>query len=117
MWLDQNLSIGLKVVSCHSTHGYNITFKIPVLYLGNYHRIFQDGFEYNLQLAEKYGGVVKIRALFNVRLISASLGEMCYLTFFCHFQKEQLYVSDPLALYYILVKEQNIYEETDMFIM
>ncbi|GJJ06130.1 hypothetical protein Clacol_000319 [Clathrus columnatus] len=60
---------------------------------GNYHRIFQDGFDYNLQLAEKYGGVVKIHAL---------LGD------------QQLYVSDPLALYHIVVKEQTIYEETDM---
>ncbi|KAI0296492.1 cytochrome P450 [Multifurca ochricompacta] len=63
---------------------------------GNYHRIFQDGFDYNLQLAQKYGGVVKIHAM---------LG------------KEQLYVTDPLALHYIVVKEQHIYTETDMFIM
>ncbi|KAF8522334.1 cytochrome P450 [Gautieria morchelliformis] len=63
---------------------------------GNYHRIFQDGLQYNLQLAEKYGGAAKIHAL---------LGD------------EQLYVSDPKALHYICVKEQHIYEETDMFIM
>lgn len=31
-------------------------------------------------------------------------------------QDEQLYVSDPLALHYIVVKEQDVYEETDMFI-
>ncbi|KAI0293337.1 cytochrome P450 [Multifurca ochricompacta] len=62
---------------------------------GNYHRIFQDGLKYNLQLVRKYGGVIKIHAL---------LG------------KEQLYVSDPLALHYIVVKEQHIYTETDMFI-
>lgn len=63
---------------------------------GNYHRIFQDGLEYNLQLTEKYGGAVRIHAL---------LGE------------EQLYVSDPRALHHIVVKEQDVYEETDMFIM
>ncbi|KAI9461563.1 cytochrome P450 [Lactarius psammicola] len=63
---------------------------------GNLHRIFQDGFEYNLQLAQKYGGVVKIHTL---------LGG------------QQLYVSDPLALHHIVVKEQHIYTETDMFIM
>ncbi|KAF8522361.1 cytochrome P450 [Gautieria morchelliformis] len=56
----------------------------------------KDGLQYNLQLAEKYGGAAKIHAL---------LGE------------EQLYVSDPKALHYICAKEQHIYEETDMFIM
>ncbi|KAF8875068.1 cytochrome P450 [Infundibulicybe gibba] len=63
---------------------------------GNYHKIFQDGLDYNLQLTEKYGGAVKIHAM---------LGE------------EQLYVSDPRALQHIVVKEQHIYEETDMFII
>ncbi|KAF8518920.1 cytochrome P450 [Gautieria morchelliformis] len=56
----------------------------------------KDGLQYNLQLAEKYGGAAKIHAI---------LGE------------EQLYVSDPKALHYICAKEQHIYEETDMFIM
>ncbi|KAH9003045.1 cytochrome P450 [Lactarius hatsudake] len=63
---------------------------------GNLHRIFQDGLEYNLQLTQKYGGVVKIHTL---------LGG------------QQLYVSDPLALQHIVVKEQHIFTETDMFIM
>ncbi|KAJ8583895.1 cytochrome P450 [Rhizopogon salebrosus TDB-379] len=63
---------------------------------GNYHRIFQDGRRYNLDMVERYGGAVKIYAL---------LGQ------------EQLYISDPLALHHIVVKEQNVYEETDMFIM
>ncbi|EMD39638.1 hypothetical protein CERSUDRAFT_111948 [Gelatoporia subvermispora B] len=63
---------------------------------GNYHRIFQDGWDYNLQLAEKYGGAVKIHGL---------LGTL------------QLYVSDPRALHNIVVKEQHIFEETDMFIL
>ncbi|KAG2032102.1 cytochrome P450 [Suillus americanus] len=63
---------------------------------GNYHRIFQDGLRYNLDLVQQYGGAVKIYAL---------LGQ------------EQLYISDPLALHHIIVKEQNVYEETDMFIM
>ncbi|KAH9063911.1 cytochrome P450 [Lactarius vividus] len=63
---------------------------------GNLHRIFQDGLEYNLWLAQKYGGVVKIHTL---------LGG------------QQLYVSDPLALQHIVVKEQHIFTETDMFIM
>ncbi|EIM82072.1 cytochrome P450, partial [Stereum hirsutum FP-91666 SS1] len=66
------------------------------IHAGNYHQIFQDGLEYNLSLAEKYGGAVKIYAL---------LGN------------EQLYVSDPRALHHIVVKEQDVYEETDMFII
>ena len=32
-------------------------------------------------------------------------------------QTQQLYVSDPLALYHIVVKDQHIYTETDMFIL
>ncbi|TFK53929.1 cytochrome P450 [Heliocybe sulcata] len=63
---------------------------------GNFGRMFQDGWDYNLQLQEKYGGVVKIHALLGT---------------------EQLYVSDPRALHYVVVKEQHIYTETDMFIM
>ncbi|KAF8558177.1 cytochrome P450 [Imleria badia] len=63
---------------------------------GNYHRIFRDAFRYNLALVEEYGGAVKINAL---------LGS------------QQLYISDPLALHHIVVKEQHIYTETDMFIM
>lgn len=31
--------------------------------------------------------------------------------------KEFLYLSDPLALYHVLVKEQHIFEESDNFIM
>ncbi|KAF8134953.1 cytochrome P450 [Boletus edulis] len=63
---------------------------------GNYHRLFKDALQYNLALVEKYGGAVKINAL---------LGS------------QQLYISDPLALHHILVKDQHIYTETDMFIM
>ncbi|KAH0833223.1 cytochrome P450 [Lanmaoa asiatica] len=63
---------------------------------GNYHRLFRDAFRYNLALVEQYGGAIKINAL---------LGS------------QQLYISDPLALHHIVVKEQHIYTETDMFIM
>ncbi|KAG6373384.1 cytochrome P450 [Boletus reticuloceps] len=63
---------------------------------GNYHRLFKDALQYNLALVEKYGGAVKINAL---------LGS------------QQLYISDPLALHHIVVKDQHIYTETDMFIM
>ncbi|EPQ57612.1 cytochrome P450 [Gloeophyllum trabeum ATCC 11539] len=79
--------------SDHWLKGTLVTF-------GNYGRIFQDGWDYNLQLQEKYGGVVKVHALLGVRDAH-----------------KQLYVSDPRALHYIVVKEQHIYTETDMFIM
>ncbi|KAH9043435.1 cytochrome P450, partial [Lactarius hengduanensis] len=71
---------------------------------GNLHRIFQDGLEYNLRLTQKYGGVVKIHTLLGV--------SPCNLESHCN-----LYVSDPLALHHIVVKEQHIFTETDMFIM
>lgn len=63
---------------------------------GNYHRIFQDGLQYNLHLAHTYGGALKIHAVLGA---------------------EQLYISDPLALQHIVIRDQDIYEETDMFII
>ncbi|KAF9223682.1 cytochrome P450 [Gyrodon lividus] len=63
---------------------------------GNYHKLFQDGLQYNLDLVEEYGGAFKFNALLGT---------------------EQLYISDPLALHHIVVKEQHIYTETDMFIV
>lgn len=33
------------------------------------------------------------------------------------FKREQLYVSDPVAIHQILIKEQDVFDETDMFIM
>ncbi|KZT00538.1 cytochrome P450 [Laetiporus sulphureus 93-53] len=47
-------------------------------------------------MSEQYGGAVRVHAL---------LGE------------EQLYVSDPCTLHHIVVKEQHIYDETDVFLM
>ncbi|KAH7913518.1 cytochrome P450 [Hygrophoropsis aurantiaca] len=63
---------------------------------GNIHRLVKDGLKYNLELVEKYGGVWKFYGM---------LG------------KEQLYVSDPRAMHHIVVKDQHLWEETDMFIM
>ncbi|KAI0057347.1 cytochrome P450 [Artomyces pyxidatus] len=63
---------------------------------GNLHRIFKDGIAYNLELVKKYGGVVKVYGLFG---------------------EEQLYVSDPRALHHVVVKEEHVYQEADMFIM
>ncbi|KAJ7170583.1 cytochrome P450 [Mycena crocata] len=54
-----------------------------------------NGWDFHKELGEKYGGVVRIHAL---------LGE------------KQLYVFDPKALHQIIVKDQDIFEETDSFI-
>ncbi|KAI9065301.1 cytochrome P450 [Trametes sanguinea] len=62
---------------------------------GNFHRIFKDGLEYNLELFRRYGGLIKVHGMLGV---------------------EQLLVCDPLALQHILVKDADAFEETDMFI-
>ncbi|OJA08679.1 hypothetical protein AZE42_01173 [Rhizopogon vesiculosus] len=62
---------------------------------GNLESMFVDGFERSLKVAADYGGLVKIHGLFG---------------------EKWLYVSDPRALHYILVKEQHIFEENDGFL-
>ncbi|KAI0323815.1 cytochrome P450 [Cubamyces sp. BRFM 1775] len=62
---------------------------------GNFRRIFKDGLQYNLALFKEYGGVIKVHGILGA---------------------EQLLVHDPLALQQILVRDQESFEETDMFI-
>ncbi|KAI0654410.1 cytochrome P450 [Cubamyces menziesii] len=62
---------------------------------GNFHRIFKDGLQYNLALFKEYGGVMKVYGMLGT---------------------EQLLVHDPLGLQQILVRNQDSFEETDMFI-
>ncbi|KAF8966255.1 cytochrome P450 [Flammula alnicola] len=63
---------------------------------GSFPDIFSlNGWAFHKEIAEKYGRVVKIKAF---------LGE------------NQLYVFDPKALHHILVKDQDIFEETSTFI-
>ncbi|KAL1949048.1 hypothetical protein VTO73DRAFT_10854 [Trametes versicolor] len=62
---------------------------------GNLHRLFKDGLDYNLGLFKRYGGVIKVYGMLGA---------------------EQLLVYDPLALHHILVKDQDAFEETEMFI-
>ncbi|KAG2345549.1 cytochrome P450 [Suillus weaverae] len=62
---------------------------------GNMESICVDGFERCLKIAADYGGAIKIHAFFG---------------------DKWLYVSDPRALYHILVKEQHKFEEIDDFI-
>ncbi|KAI0716728.1 cytochrome P450 [Earliella scabrosa] len=63
---------------------------------GNLHRLFNDGWDYKFDLLAKFGGVIKIYGMLGA---------------------EQLLVSDPRALHHIVVKEQDVYLETDMFVM
>ncbi|KAG2345548.1 cytochrome P450 [Suillus weaverae] len=62
---------------------------------GNMESMFVDGFQRCLDIAADYGGAVRIHALFG---------------------EKWLYVSDPRALHYILVKEQHTFEENDSFL-
>ncbi|TFK83083.1 cytochrome P450 [Polyporus arcularius HHB13444] len=63
---------------------------------GNLHRLFKDGLEYSFDLFAKYGSVIKVHGVLGA---------------------DQLLVSDPRALYHILLKDQEVYQESDMFIM
>ncbi|KAF8889934.1 cytochrome P450 [Infundibulicybe gibba] len=54
-----------------------------------------DAWEFHEHLANQYGNAVRIHGV---------LGE------------RQLYLSDPKALHHIVVKEQDVYEETDQFL-
>ncbi|KAJ7931394.1 cytochrome P450 [Mycena leptocephala] len=64
----------------------------PSFWTGNFPDIYSvNGWDFHRELGEKYGGVVRVDGL---------LGE------------KQLYVFDPKALHQILVKNQDIFEET-----
>ncbi|KJA27949.1 hypothetical protein HYPSUDRAFT_34187 [Hypholoma sublateritium FD-334 SS-4] len=53
------------------------------------------GWDYHKKLAETYGGIMKIKAVFG---------------------ENELYVFDPKALHHIFVKDQDIFEETPQWI-
>ncbi|KAH8115664.1 cytochrome P450 [Phellopilus nigrolimitatus] len=64
---------------------------------GNFDQVYnKDGWEFHRKLYEDYGGAVRVDMF---------LGD------------QQLFVSDPLALYHILIKDQQVFEETDTFLM
>ncbi|KAJ3512933.1 hypothetical protein NMY22_g15191 [Coprinellus aureogranulatus] len=63
---------------------------------GNHPKLMKpDGWKLHKEMMEQYGGVVKFKGF---------LGE------------SMLYVHDPKALQHVIVKEQHIYEESDLFI-
>ncbi|TFK40020.1 cytochrome P450 [Crucibulum laeve] len=64
---------------------------------GNFKRVFNpNAWSFHQEIAEKYGSVVKIKAMFG---------------------ENQLFVFDPKAMHHIIVKDQYIYEETSSFIV
>ncbi|KZT25478.1 cytochrome P450 [Neolentinus lepideus HHB14362 ss-1] len=63
---------------------------------GNLGQLFNSkGLRYHHDLVERYGGVVKVYGFFG---------------------DEQLYISDPSALYSIILKDQDAFDETRVFI-
>ncbi|KAI0631208.1 cytochrome P450 [Trametes polyzona] len=84
-WLTGKL-VSLILTSCAGDRWHRI---------GNMHRLFKDGLDYNLDLFRRFGGVIKVHGMLGV---------------------EQLLVYDPLALQHVFVKDQDAFEETDMFI-
>ncbi|KAK0448461.1 cytochrome P450 [Desarmillaria tabescens] len=65
-------------------------------FMGNLGQLFNaKGLPFHQQIVDEYGGMVKVHAFFG---------------------DEQLYISDPKALQSILIKDQDAFEETDVFI-
>ncbi|KIJ63847.1 hypothetical protein HYDPIDRAFT_29197 [Hydnomerulius pinastri MD-312] len=65
-------------------------------WLGNLRQVFHPyGWDFHQMLADRYGPIAKFYGIFGRR---------------------QLIVSDPKAMHHIIVKDQNIYEENDIFI-
>ncbi|GJE85445.1 cytochrome P450 [Phanerochaete sordida] len=62
---------------------------------GNTQRLFRDALDYNLWLSRTYGAAVKMCTLFG---------------------REALYLSDPLALHHVFVKDQQAFDANDAFI-
>jgi cytochrome P450 len=80
-----------------SSRRYNIDLDGPKethWLTGNVRKLFEDGLDYCVEMAEQYGGAVKLQSLYG----------------------EVVYLSDPLALYNVIIKDQHIFEEPDVFI-
>lgn len=81
---------------------------------GNLGQIYsREGWRFHRQMVEKYGGAVKINGLLGVSDSRCTLyfKESSLFLLQCH----QVYVSDPKAMYYMLVKDSSIYEETSWY--
>lgn len=82
---------------------------------GHYYDIYnRHGQKFHRDIAQKYGGVIKIFGWCGV-CVALSAWNMTF-TNLVSSKAEQLYVSDPRALHHILVKDQYTYQETGMFL-
>lgn len=87
--------------------------------VGNLGQLFNaKGLPFHLELVERFGGMVKVYGFFGVGSspFLRFVRTICLLTDFLWSQDEQLYISDPRALQSILLKDQDAYEETAVFI-
>lgn len=83
--------------------------------IGDFHRFFNpDGWKFHEELYRRYGGVARVNMMFGVSC-TASLYIPDLKT--AATQEQHLYVTDPLALHYICVKDQYIYEEGEKFLV
>ncbi|KAG2368095.1 cytochrome P450 [Suillus spraguei] len=81
-----------------SSRKYNIDLDGPKeshWLTGNIRQVFERGLDHCVEMAEQYGGAVKLTSLYG----------------------EVVYLSDPLALYHVTVKDQHVFEEPDVFTM
>ena len=72
----------------------------------------RESWDFQHELYNKYGQVVKADALFGVCVNQTDCGG--YTAEDC--QNKWLFVFDPLALHHVVLKDQHIYEETEQFI-
>ncbi|KAF5371664.1 hypothetical protein D9758_003587 [Tetrapyrgos nigripes] len=87
-------------------------------FMGNLGQLFTaKGLPFHQQLADRYGGMVKVYGFFGILWYRPEYLDDadCFLVFVLTPSDEQLYVSDPLALQSIIVKDQS-FEETEVFI-
>ncbi|KAG0694944.1 cytochrome P450 [Suillus ampliporus] len=102
MSLSQVCGIGILSITLYKTFGRLL--RKPKIDLdgpkndrwltGTMPKLFQEGLDYCIGLAEDYGGAVKLDSVYG----------------------EVVYISDPLALYHVVVKDQHIFEPADVFI-
>lgn len=83
--------------------------------LGNLKQTFNlQGWGFIDDMVRKYGGIVRTWGLFGASCYHSRFVSVTLLNF--QVQNAQLYISDPKALHCILIKDQETFEETDIFI-
>lgn len=82
------------------------------IHAGNLPQFFdRQGWQFHRVLSERFGGVVKLTMPFGVRFL-----QDLNMWFGTHSEQATwLFVFDPKALHEIVVKHQDVYEETPIF--